>query len=36
MYARRGYEEAQKHYKKADDAFLSNFFKKFPKLKKTE
>lgn len=36
LYAKRGYEEAQKQYKKVDETVLSKIFNAFPKLKKSD
>lgn len=36
LYAKQGYEQAQKHYKKIDETVFSKIFNAFPKLKKSD
>lgn len=36
LYAKQGYEQAQKHYKKVDETVFSKIFNAFPKLKKSD
>eukprot|EP00250_Pteridium_aquilinum_P010085 c19143_g2_i1 orf=428-1165(-) len=36
LYAKQGYEQAQKHYKKVDETVFSKVFNALPKLRKTD
>ncbi|MCO5574005.1 hypothetical protein L7F22_027783 [Adiantum nelumboides] len=36
LYAKRGYEQAQKHYKKVDETVFSKVLNSFPKLRKSD
>lgn len=36
LYAKQGYEQAQKHYKKVDETVFSKIYSTFPKLKKSD